>query len=425
MSRHSQRDGRAVRRHLVRHTRRAFNDKCQRSRPELVREGVEKSRLALHERLGHREVANVNNHRVPIGTFLGCKNSADGFGVERVSAESVNGFGRESDESARAQDRDGTLDCRAVRHLWIEFQDFAFHCWQDKRLCYDGRAKMKNTAILLVDCPDRKGIVAAISDFLFRHNANILHADQHQDADLGLFLTRVEWDLKGFKLAIPDFENKFALVAKKFQMRWRVEASTTRPRTAIFVSKDDHCLADLLYRHESGELDCEVPLVISNHRDAERLVAFHKIPFHVVPVVKEKKAEAEREQLALLKRQAIDLVVLARYMQVLSPEFVAQYPQRIINVHHSFLPAFSGARPYHRAFERGVKLIGATSHYVTETLDDGPIIEQDVVRISHRDQLEDLIQKGRDLEKAVLSRAVRWHIEHRVLVYAKKTVIFD
>jgi formyltetrahydrofolate deformylase len=284
---------------------------------------------------------------------------------------------------------------------------------------------MKNTAILLVDCPDQKGIVAAISDFLFHHNANILHADQHQDADLGLFLTRVEWDLKDFKLANPDFKREFALVAKKFQMRWRLEASTTRPRMAIFVSKDDHCVADLLYRHESGELDCEVPLVISNHRDAERLVAFHKIPFHVVPVVKEKKAEAEREQLALLKRQAIDLVVLARYMQVLSPHFVARYPQRIINVHHSFLPAFSGARPYHRAFERGVKLIGATSHYVTETLDDGPIIEQDVMRISHRDQLEDLIQKGRDLEKAVLSRAVRWHIEHRVLVYAKKTVIFD
>lgn len=284
---------------------------------------------------------------------------------------------------------------------------------------------MKNTAILLVDCPDQKGIVAAISDFLFRHNANILHADQHQDADLALFLTRVEWDLKDFKLAIPDCKREFASVAKRFQMRWRMEVSTTRPRMAIFVSKDDHCLADLLYRHESGELDCEVPLVISNHRDAERLVVFHKIPFHVIPVAKEKKSEAEREQLALMKRQAIDLVVLARYMQVLSPEFVAQYPQGIINVHHSFLPAFSGARPYHRAFERGVKLIGATSHYVTETLDDGPIIEQDVVRISHRDQLEDLVQKGRDLEKAVLSRAVRWHIEHRVLVYAKKTVIFD
>jgi formyltetrahydrofolate deformylase len=284
---------------------------------------------------------------------------------------------------------------------------------------------MKNTAILLVDCPDRKGIVAAISDFLFRHNANILHNDQHQDADLGLFLTRVEWDLANFKLRLADFESVFRPIAKKFRMRWRLEVSMRRPKMAIFVSKDNHCLADLLYRHESGELDCEVPLIISNHRDAERLAAFHKIPFHLMPVTKDKKVKVEHRQLALLKQHLIDFVVLARYMQILSPEFVARYPARIINVHHSFLPAFSGARPYHRAFERGVKLIGATSHYVTEALDDGPIIEQDVVRISHRDQLEDLVQKGRDLEKAVLSRAVRWHVEHRILVYAKKTVVFD
>jgi formyltetrahydrofolate deformylase len=284
---------------------------------------------------------------------------------------------------------------------------------------------MKNTAILLVDCPDRKGIVAAISDFLFRHNANILHADQHQDADLGLFLTRVEWDLAEFKLPVADFAEEFKSVAERFEMRWRLELSATRPKMAIFVSTYDHCLADLLYRHESGELNCEIPLIVSNHPDAERLAAFHKIPFHFLPVTEAAKPGAEREQLDLLKKHSIDLVVLARYMQILSAEFVAQYPQRIINVHHSFLPAFSGARPYHRAFERGVKLIGATSHYVTEILDDGPIIEQDVVRISHRDQLEDLIQKGRDLEKAVLSRAVRWHIEHRILVYAKKTVIFD
>ena len=242
---------------------------------------------------------------------------------------------------------------------------------------------------------------------------------------MGLFLTRVEWDLTDFKLEIADFGKAFALIAERFQMRWQLKLSRARPRMAIFVSKYDHCLADLLYRHQSGELDCEVPLIISNHHAAERLAAFHKIALHFVPVTEDKKIEAEREQLALLKQHSIDLVVLARYMQILSPEFVAQYPQRIINVHHSFLPAFSGARPYQRAFERGVKLIGATSHYVTETLDEGPIIEQDVVRISHRDQLEDLIQKGRDLEKAVLSRAVRWHIEQRILVYAKKTVIFD
>jgi formyltetrahydrofolate deformylase len=284
---------------------------------------------------------------------------------------------------------------------------------------------MKNTAILLIDCPDQKGIVASVSEFLFRHQANILHADQHQDGDRELFLTRVEWDLTGFGLAIAEFGKAFTPIAKKFQMRWRLELSSKRQRVAIFVSKYDHCLADLLYRHESEELECEIPLIISNHRDAERLAGFHRIPFHVVPVEEARKAEGERRQLALLEENAIDLVVLARYMQILSAEFVARYPQQIINVHHSFLPAFSGARPYQRAFERGVKLIGATSHYVTETLDEGPIIEQDVVRISHRDQLEDLVQKGRDLEKVVLSRAVRWHIEHRILVYAKKTVVFD
>ncbi len=284
---------------------------------------------------------------------------------------------------------------------------------------------MKNTAILLIDCPDQKGIVASVSEFLFRHQANILHADQHQDSDRGLFLTRVEWDLTGFGLAVGDFGKAFAPVAEKFKMRWRLELSSKRQRVAIFVSKYDHCLADLLYRHESGELDCEIPLIISNHRDAERLAGFHRIPFHVMAMEGAGKAKAERQQLAMLKENAIDLVVLARYMQILSPEFVAQYPQRIINVHHSFLPAFSGARPYQRAFERGVKLIGATSHYVTEVLDEGPIIKQDVVRISHRDQLDDLVQKGRDLEKVVLSRAVRWHIEHRILVYAKKTVVFD
>jgi formyltetrahydrofolate deformylase len=280
---------------------------------------------------------------------------------------------------------------------------------------------VKNTAILLVDCPDRKGIVADVSEFLYRHNANIIHNDQHQDADLGLFLTRVEWELGDFKLALADFKSAFAPVAEKYRMRWRLETSAARLRMAIMVSQYTHCLADLLYRHESGELACEIPVIISNHGDARRLAEFHRVSFHFVNT--NDKAAAEQEQLKLL--EGVDFVVLARYMQVLSGEFVGRYPQRIINVHHSFLPAFSGARPYHRAFERGVKLIGATSHYVTETLDDGPIIEQDVVRISHRDQLEDLMEKGRDLEKAVLSRAVRWHLDHRILVYAKKTVVFD
>ncbi len=284
---------------------------------------------------------------------------------------------------------------------------------------------MKQTATLLISCPDQKGLVAAIADFLLRHNANILHADQHQDAELKLFLMRVEWDLAGFNLAEPDFEPAFRPIAEKFQMNWRLALSSVRPKLAIFVSKYDHCLADLLYRHQANELHCEIPLIVSNHADTRWMAEAYHIPFQHVEVTKDAKHEAERDQLALLRHHHIDFIVLARYMQVLSPEFIRHYPNRIINIHHSFLPAFHGARPYHRAYERGVKLIGATSHYVTETLDDGPIIEQDVARISHRDQIEDLVQKGADLEKIVLSRAVRWHVDNRVLVYANKTVVFD
>jgi formyltetrahydrofolate deformylase len=286
-------------------------------------------------------------------------------------------------------------------------------------------APTRHTAILLIDCPDQKGIVAALADLLYAHGANILHADQHQDPEQGLFLTRVEWDLTGFRLDPAEFRELFRPTAERFQMRWRLEESAARPRVALFVSHYDHCLADLLHRHRSGELACEIPLIVSNHVDAKPLAGFHHVPFVLVEMGKGDKTAAERAQLELLREHRIDLVVLARYMQILSPEFVAQYPRRIINVHHSFLPAFGGARPYHRAFERGVKLIGATSHYVTETLDDGPIIEQDVVRISHRDQIDDLLQKGRDLEKVVLSRAVRWHVDHRILVYGNKTVVFD
>jgi formyltetrahydrofolate deformylase len=284
---------------------------------------------------------------------------------------------------------------------------------------------VKNTAVLLINCPDRKGLVAAIADFLYSHNANILHADQHQDAAEGLFLMRVEWELEGFALDLAEFSSRFAPIAERNQMRWRLERSARRRRLAIFVSRYDHCLVDLLYRHRAGELNCEIPLVIGNHPDARPIVDFHGIPFHHVPVVKDRKEEAENRQIELLEEHGIDLVVLARYMQVLSAGFVERYPERIVNVHHSFLPAFSGARPYHRAYERGVKLIGATSHFVTAVLDDGPIIEQDVIRISHRDQLEDLVQKGRDLEKLVLSRAVRWCTDHRVLTYGNKTVVFD
>jgi formyltetrahydrofolate deformylase len=284
---------------------------------------------------------------------------------------------------------------------------------------------MTQTGILLIDCPDRKGIVASVGEFLYRHNANILHADQHQDGERGLFLMRVEWDVTGFDISLDDCAREFTPIAERFQMRWRLERSDRLHRVALFVSKYDHCLVDLLYRHQSGEIVCDIPLIVGNHPDAQRWADFYRVPFFHVPVEPGRKAEAEARQLALLEEHGVNLVVLVRYMQVLSAEFVSRYPQRIINVHHSFLPAFSGARPYHRAFERGVKLIGATSHYATHDLDEGPIIEQDVIRISHRDGLDDLLQKGRDLEKMVLSRAVRWHIDHRVLVYDRKTVVFD
>jgi formyltetrahydrofolate deformylase len=284
---------------------------------------------------------------------------------------------------------------------------------------------MSSSGILLIDCPDRKGIVAAVADFLYRHDANILHADQHQDSERDLFLMRVEWDLTGFALGFDDCAREFGPIAERFQMRWRLERSDQLQRVALFVSKYDHCLVDLLYRHQSGELICDIPLVVSNHPDAKRWADFYKVPFFHVPIEPGHKEESEARQLSLLEEHRINLVVLARYMQVLSAEFVARFPHRIINVHHSFLPAFSGARPYHRAFERGVKLIGATSHYATHDLDEGPIIEQDVVRVSHRDGLDNLLQKGRDLEKVVLSRAVRWHLDHRILVYDRKTVVFD
>lgn len=284
---------------------------------------------------------------------------------------------------------------------------------------------VKNTATLLINCPDARGIVAAIADFLYQHNANILHADQHQDAENNLFLMRVEWDLASFNLTESEFETQFNAIATRFNMDWQLKLSQHKTRMAIMVSQYDHCLADLLHRYKSGELSCEIPLIISNHRDTQKLAGFYGVDFHHIEVTKDNKAEAENAQFKLFDTYQIDLIVLARYMQILSPDFVAKYPKRIINIHHSFLPAFIGARPYHRAFERGVKLIGATSHYVTEVLDEGPIIEQDIDRISHRDQVEDLIQKGRDLERIVLSRAVRWHIEHRILLYSNKTVIFD
>ncbi|MCU0227327.1 MAG: formyltetrahydrofolate deformylase [Bryobacterales bacterium] len=283
-----------------------------------------------------------------------------------------------------------------------------------------------STTTLLVNCPDQRGLVAAVSGFLYRMGANILHADQHQDNELGLFFMRVEWTTEGLSLQGEALREAFqGEVAEPHGMQWRMEESARKPRVAIFVSHYDHCLLDLLHRQRSGELGCEIPLVIGNHPTCRSLAEYYGAAFHHIPVSAETKTAAEDQQAALLEAHRVDLVVLARYMQVLSPRLLARFPGRIINVHHSFLPAFVGARPYHAAFERGVKLIGATSHYVTEELDEGPIIEQDVVRISHRDQLQDLIQKGRDLERVVLSRAVRWHLANRILLFGRKTVVFD
>jgi formyltetrahydrofolate deformylase len=286
-------------------------------------------------------------------------------------------------------------------------------------------AKEKNTAVLLLSSPmslARKGVVAAISQFLVAHHGSVLHTDDHLDGERDLFLSRLEWDLEGLDVPIADFEKQFELVAERFQINYHLVMSNHRPKVAILVSGYDHCLADLLYRQSTGELDCEIVWIISNHPTAKPLAEFYRVPFHLLTQPRDKRA-SEREMLALLG-QDMDLVVLARYMQILGEEFVGQYLLRMINIHHSFLPAFVGAKPYHQAFERGVKLIGATSHYVTATLDEGPIIEQDVVRVSHRDTVDDLVRKGRDLEKVVLSRAVRWHLESRVLVYQNKTVVF-
>jgi formyltetrahydrofolate deformylase len=282
----------------------------------------------------------------------------------------------------------------------------------------------QNTAILLLSCPERKGLVPAISDFLFKHGGDIAHADQHQDQDHGMFLMRVEWALKDFDLTPDQFPAEFGPLAARLQMNWRVEYSEIPSRVALFVSREDHCLADLLHRWKLGELRCEIMMIVSNHEDTRPLAKFYGVPFHYVPVNTAEKSGGEQTQLQLLEESHIDLLILARYMQILSSEFVARYPNRIINVHHSFLPAFIGPRPYHAAYERGVKLIGATSHYVTADLDRGPIIEQDVTRVSHRYELSDLKEKGRDVERMVLSRAVRWHLEHRILVYGNKTVVF-
>ena len=279
-------------------------------------------------------------------------------------------------------------------------------------------------AVLLLSCADQKGLVATISQFIFDNGGNILDFDQHTDVEAGVFLMRVSWELQGFRVPREGSAGAFQPIADRFSMSFEVRFSDQVPRVAVFVSGQDHCLQDLLWRWRSGELRAEIPLVVSNHGDLRTLAGSFGVNYYVHPIAPETKAREEAAIRARLRDERIDLVVLARYMQILSDSFVADWPNRIINIHHSFLPAFAGARPYHQAFERGVKVIGATAHYVTSDLDEGPIIAQDVARISHRDSVQDLIRKGRDLEKVVLARAVDLHLRHRVLVYANRTVVF-
>lgn len=281
------------------------------------------------------------------------------------------------------------------------------------------------TAALLLSCPDRKGLVAGISDFIFRSNGNIIYADQHTDPEEGVFLLRIEWELDGFGIPRDEIAEAFRPIAERFEMSWDLRFSDAVPRMAIFASKMGHCLYDLLWRQRVGELRAELRLVISNHPDLQPVAESFGVDYHHYPVTRETKADQEARIIQKLEEQRIDLVVLARYMQILSPAFVDRFPNRIINIHHSFLPAFAGGRPYHQAYERGVKIIGATAHYVTEELDRGPIIEQDVARVSHRDSVDDLVRKGRDLEKVVLARAVNLHLRNGILVYGNKTVVFD
>ena len=285
---------------------------------------------------------------------------------------------------------------------------------------------MMKTAKLLLHCPDQQGILAEVTDCITVNKGNIIYLDQYVDHVENIFFMRIEWELKDFLVPQEKIEDYFAtLYAQKYEMNFRLYFSDTKPRMAIFVSKMSHCLFDLLARYTAGEWNVEIPLIISNHPDLQHVAERFGIPFHLFPITKETKEEQEKKEMELLAKHKITFIVLARYMQVISEQMINAYPNRIINIHHSFLPAFVGAKPYHAAFERGVKIIGATSHYVTTELDAGPIIEQDVVRITHKDTVQDLVNKGKDLEKIVLSRAVQKHIERKVLAYKNKTVIFN
>lgn len=280
-------------------------------------------------------------------------------------------------------------------------------------------------AILLISCHDNRGITAAITGFVAQNNGNIIHADQHIDEQSNTFFMRIEWSLDGFAVGAEGIGAAFTPIASKFGMSWQLHFTGQKARMAIFVSRHLHCFYDLLARYRLGQLDCEIPLIISNHPDAAPIAKDFHIPYFEYPILRENKEEQERKQIDVIKQHNIDLIVLARYHQILTPAFVDMYKNRIINIHHSFLPAFAGKSPYQQAYQKGVKLIGATSHYVTAELDQGPIIEQDTVRISHRDSLKDLIQKGEELEKVVLNRALRWHLEKKILGYGNKTVVFN
>jgi len=281
------------------------------------------------------------------------------------------------------------------------------------------------TAIMLLSCMDRRGLVSRISHFVFERGGNILDLDEHVDVDEKHFFLRIAWDMKNFSIPASEIVEAFTPLAKEFNAVWKINLTGKNLRVAIFVSKYDNCIQEILWKHLLGEFSIDIPLIISNHQDLNPLADHYNIPFFYFPITSDNKIEQEKNELVLLKENNIDTIVLARYMQILSPQFVKEYHNKIINIHHSFLPAFAGNNPYKQAYERGVKIIGATSHYVTNDLDDGPIIEQDIIRITHKDTVNDLVRKGRDLERIILARALFYHAQHRILVHGKKTIIFD
>jgi formyltetrahydrofolate deformylase len=284
---------------------------------------------------------------------------------------------------------------------------------------------MSDTATLLIHCPDRPGLVHDVTGFISSHQGNIIDLQQHIDPDQDAFFMRLEWSLENFTLEKEEIESRLQPMARRHEMQMRLSFASQRKRIALFVTKENHCLYDLLARHEAGELPVDIPVIVSNHETLKPAAERFGIPFRHFAITKENKAAQEQSMIALLKQERIDTVVLAKYMQIIGPAMIAEFPNRILNIHHSFLPAFVGAKPYHQAFQRGVKIIGATSHYVTADLDEGPIIHQDVMRVSHEDTVTDLVRLGRDLEKTVLAKALWWHVRDRVLVFKNKTVVFD